>query len=185
MHIRPLRHLLAFGALGVSLCAGTASAADYATITLNIAVDRPADAVWKKIGGYCDISAWLKMTCVYTSGSGNLGSVRRLNDRIDEVMVAKTLHSYTYTQPASTILYHGTLEVVAGLEEIENQLQLVLRPVADGRRRGQDKGPRTTNPGFYGSTRVDEEDRRGEVSRSGTGGCSGPLVGTDAGGRSH
>jgi hypothetical protein len=113
MHIRPLRHLLAFGALGVSLCAGTASAADYATITLNIAVDRPADAVWKKIGGYCDISAWLKMTCVYTSGSGNLGSVRRLNDRIDEVMVAKTLHSYTYTQPASTILYHGTLEVVA------------------------------------------------------------------------
>jgi hypothetical protein len=39
--------------------------------------------------------------------------MRRLNDRIDEVMVAKTAHSYTYTQPTSTILYHGTLEVVA------------------------------------------------------------------------
>ncbi len=31
---------------------------------------------------------------------------------VDEVMVAKTAHSYTYTQPNTTILYHGTLEVV-------------------------------------------------------------------------
>ncbi len=113
MPIHPLRRLLALGALAVSLCAGTASAADYTTITLNISVDRPADVVWKKVGGYCDISTWLKMTCVLTSGTGDLGSVRRLNDRIDEVMVAKTAHSYTYTQPTSTILYHGTLEVVA------------------------------------------------------------------------
>jgi hypothetical protein len=113
MHIRPLHGLLAFGALGVSLLAGSASAADYTTLSLNITVERPVEVVWKKIGGYCDISAWLKMSCVYTSGSGDLGSVRRLNDRIDEVMVAKTLHSYTYTQPTSTILYHGTLEAVA------------------------------------------------------------------------
>ncbi len=113
MSIRPLYRLLAFCALGASLCTGTAVAADYTTITLNITVDRPVEAVWKKIGGFCDISAWLKLSCVYTSGSGELGSVRRLADRIDEVMVAKTLHSYTYTQPASTILYHGTLDVVA------------------------------------------------------------------------
>ena len=76
-------------------------------------MDRPVDVVWKKIGGYCDISAWLNVSCVYTSGSGDLGSVRRLNDRVDEVMVAKTPYSYTYTQPASTILYHGTLDVEA------------------------------------------------------------------------
>jgi hypothetical protein len=31
---------------------------------------------------------------------------------VDEVMVAKTAHSYTYTQPNTTILYHGTLQVV-------------------------------------------------------------------------
>jgi hypothetical protein len=112
MPIRPLLRLFAFGALGASLFAGTASAAEYATLNLDISVDKPADVVWKKVGGYCDISAWLKLTCVMTSGSGELGSVRRLADRIDEVMVAKTAYSYTYTQPASTILYHGTLEVV-------------------------------------------------------------------------
>ncbi len=104
-------HVLMLGALAVALCAVRAHAAEYATIVLDARVDRPADAVWKKVGGYCDIGAWLKMSCVYTSGTGDLGTVRRLADRIDEVMVARTPHSYTYTQPNTTILYHGTLAV--------------------------------------------------------------------------
>jgi hypothetical protein len=112
MNIRPLHFALALGALGAALHTGGAVAADYVTINLNIAVDASADEVWKKVGGYCDIKDWLKLTCVYTSGAGDLGTVRRLADRIDEVMVAKTAHSYTYTQPTTTELYHGTLEVV-------------------------------------------------------------------------
>jgi len=113
MNIRLLHRLLALAALGMTLGAGTALAADYTTIVQQIVVNRPVDVVWKKIGGYCDISVWLKVSCVYTSGSGDLATVRRLNDRIDEVMVAKTAHSYTYTQPTTTILYHGTLDVQA------------------------------------------------------------------------
>jgi len=107
--------LLAAAALAVSLCAGTASAADYAVINLHIDVDKPVDVVWKKIGGYCDIAAWLKVTCDLTSGTGEVGTMRHLtirNNGVDEIMVAKTAHSYTYTQPTTTILYHGTLEVV-------------------------------------------------------------------------
>jgi hypothetical protein len=87
--------------------------ADYATVLLSIDVKRPASAVWKKIGGFCDIGAVLKAKCVYTSGSGNLGTVRRLADRIDEVMVGQTSRSYTYTQPDSKELYHGTVAVEA------------------------------------------------------------------------
>jgi hypothetical protein len=113
MKNHPRHRQLALSALAVLLFAGRASPADYTTIVQEISVDRPVDVVWKKIGGYCDISAWLNVSCVYTSGTGDLGSVRRLNDRVDEVMVAKTPYSYTYTQPASTILYHGTLEVEA------------------------------------------------------------------------
>jgi hypothetical protein len=107
--------LLATGVLGVSLYAGTASAADYAVVNLNTEVDQPADVVWKKIGGFCDIQAWLKAPCSLTSGTGGVGTVRHLAfgaNGVDEVMVAKTAHSYTYTQPNTTILYHGTLEVV-------------------------------------------------------------------------
>jgi Polyketide cyclase / dehydrase and lipid transport len=103
--------LAAIGASGVLLAASDARAADYTTIVLSVDVARPADAVWKKIGGFCKIGPVLKMSCVYTSGHGDLGTVRRLGGRIDEVMVAQTSHSYTYTQPASKILYHGTVDV--------------------------------------------------------------------------
>lgn len=102
-------------AIATALFSGAASAAEYAVVDLNTKVDAPVDVAWKKIGGYCDIAAWLKVECAYTSGKGEVGTVRHLTIRgngVDEVMVAKTAHSYTYTQPTTTILYHGTLEVV-------------------------------------------------------------------------
>ena len=115
--------LLAAGAVGIALFSagafaadGAPAAADYAVVNLNTTVDAPVNVVWKKIGGFCDIQAWLKAPCTLTSGSGDVGSVRHLafgKNGVDEVMVAKTAHSYTYTQPNTTILYHGTLEVVA------------------------------------------------------------------------
>lgn|SRR6185437_9715458 len=111
MRYRTLSWLAAFGAAGVLLAGSDARAADYATIVLSVDVARPADAVWKKIGGFCEIGGVLKVKCVYTSGNGDLGTVRRLADRIDEVMVAQTAHSYTYTQPDSKVLYHGTVAV--------------------------------------------------------------------------
>jgi hypothetical protein len=103
--------LAAAALLGAACIAAPALAADYAVVVQDITVDRPADAVWAKVGGYCAIGDWLKIKCVYTSGSGDVGTVRRLADRIDEVMVAKTARSYSYTQPTTTILYHGTIEV--------------------------------------------------------------------------
>lgn len=112
MSIRPLHQALACGVLGIALQGGAALAADYTVINLTTEVNASADDVWKKVGGFCEIKDWLKLTCVYTQGSGGLGTVRRLADRIDEVMVAQTKYSYTYTQPTTTELYHGTLEVV-------------------------------------------------------------------------
>ncbi len=108
-----LCQVAALGAAGALLASSAALAADYATIVLSVDVARPADVAWKKIGGFCDIGPVLKLKCVYTSGSGGLGTVRRLADRIDEVMVAQTSHSYTYTQPDSKTLYHGTVSVEA------------------------------------------------------------------------
>lgn len=74
-------------------------------------VDRPAALVWARVGGYCQIEAWFGTKCVYTSGTGEIGTNRRLNGTIDELMVGKTPLSYAYTQPASTMLYHGNLAV--------------------------------------------------------------------------
>jgi hypothetical protein len=89
-----------------------AGAAEYVTILLDKVVNRTPDQTWAKIGPYCSIATWLKVTCVITAGNGNsVGSNRLLNGNNNEVMVAATPYSYTYTQPATTILYHGTLAV--------------------------------------------------------------------------
>jgi hypothetical protein len=84
----------------------------YVTIPLEIAVNRPAAEVWKRIGKYCDIGEWLRIPCTITSGKdGEFGAVRSV---ANEVLVGKTELSYTYTQPVREgrpyNLYHGTLE---------------------------------------------------------------------------
>lgn len=103
---------LALAAAAFTALAGAAHAADYVTIPLETTIDAPADVAWKKVGGYCDIGAWMKTSCVITSGKADeMGAVRRIADRVDEVLVAKTAWSYSYAQPKSPIDYHGTVEI--------------------------------------------------------------------------
>jgi len=87
----------------------------YISIPLELAVDRPAAEVWKRIGKYCDIAEWLQIPagCKILSGTdGDIGAVRSV---ANEVLVGKTEFSYTYTQTVRAgrpyNLYHGTLEV--------------------------------------------------------------------------
>src|SRR5687768_8187443 len=90
----------------------------YVSIPLEIAVDRPAAEVWKRVGKYCDIAEWLQIPagCTITAGKDNeIGAVRSV---AAEVLVGKSEFSYTYTQTvffqnrsgAPYNLYHGTLE---------------------------------------------------------------------------
>jgi hypothetical protein len=106
--MRPLLLLLC------ALAAAPAAAAtpDYVTIAHDVVVDRPVAKVWARIGGWCAIADWLKVTCETTSGAGEVGSVRRLNGTTLEAMVAKTATSYTYWQTAGAMgaaAFHGTL----------------------------------------------------------------------------
>jgi hypothetical protein len=84
----------------------------YISIPLEIAVNRPAAEVWKRVGKFCDIGEWLRIPCTITSGKdGEFGAVRSV---ANEVLIGKTELSYTYTQPVRNgrpyNLYHGTLE---------------------------------------------------------------------------
>lgn len=84
----------------------------YASILMEIGVDRPAAEVWKRVGKYCDIGEWFQIACTMLSGKdGEVGAVRSVGN---EVLVGKTELSYTYTQPVRENrpynLYHGTLE---------------------------------------------------------------------------
>ena len=101
---------LILGAAGAAQAADAPAARDYVTVPLETTVNAPADVVWKKVGGFCDIGGWMHTTCTVAGGDG-VGAVRTIAGRVDEVLVSKTAWSYTYAQPKSPIDYHGTVEV--------------------------------------------------------------------------
>jgi hypothetical protein len=129
--------------------ASTAVAAPtYVSIPLEIAVNRPAAEVWKRIGKFCDIGEWLRIPCTITSGKdGEFGAVRSV---ANEVLVGKTELSYTYTQPVREgrpyNLYHGTLEarpVTATTSKIVYTLFFDNSMLADDAARQADRARRT------------------------------------------
>jgi len=143
----------ALGALtlsGVTLAASSASATDFVTVPLETTINAPADVAWKKISGYCLIGAWFKTTCTISSGvDGQVGSVRTIAGRVEELLVAKTAWSYTYSQPKSPIDYHGTVEIQP-IDKGHSKLLYTLVYDADGLAKHEaadkaaDKARRTT-----------------------------------------
>jgi Polyketide cyclase / dehydrase and lipid transport len=99
-----------------ALAAATASAQtpNYVSIPMEIAVNKPAADVWKRIGKFCDIGEWLQIPAGCTIKSGKDGEFGAVRSVADEILVGKTELSYTYTQPVRTDrpynMYHGTLE---------------------------------------------------------------------------
>ena len=121
----------------------------YTSIPLEIAVNRPAAEVWKRIGKYCDIGEWFQIPCTITQGKdGEFGAVRSV---ANEVLVGKTPLSYTYTQPVREgrpyILYHGTLEarpVTATTSKLVYTLVYDNSTLPDDAAREKDRAQRTT-----------------------------------------
>ena len=120
----------------------------YTSIVLEIAVNRPAAEVWKRVGKYCDIGEWMRIPCTITSGKdGEVGAVRSV---VNEVLVGKTELSYTYTQPVREgrpyDLYHGTLEarpVTATTSKLIYTLMFDNSMLADDAARERNKAQRT------------------------------------------
>lgn len=109
------RPIAGFAACAAALSlAGAAHAApgDYVSIVQETAINAPAATAWAKLRGYCDIGAWLKAPCEITAGKdGELGALRKIAGRVEEVIVAVTPMSYTYADINPAILYHGTVEI--------------------------------------------------------------------------
>jgi len=118
------RTTAAVGAFALACMTGVASAQapppaplqvpnpTYATVAMEINVNRPAAEVWKRVGKYCDIGEWFQLPCTIISGKdGEFGAVRSV---ANEILVAKTELSYVYTQPVREgriyNMYHGILE---------------------------------------------------------------------------
>ena len=136
---------------------GSAAAPTYISIPMEIMVNKPAAEVWKRVGKFCDIAEWLRIpTCTITAGKdGEFGAVRSV---ANEVLVAKTELSYTYTQtpaqqarggrggPVPYNLYHGTLEarpVTATTTKLVYTLLFDNSMLADDAARERDREQKT------------------------------------------
>jgi hypothetical protein len=124
------------------------AAPTYISIPLEIAVNRPAGEVWKRVGKFCDIGEWFRIACTITSGKdGEFGAVRSV---AGEVLVARTELSYTYTQPVRNgrpyNLYHGTLEarpVTPTTSKLVYTLMFDNSMLADDAARDRDRAQKT------------------------------------------
>jgi hypothetical protein len=123
---------------------------NYVSIHLEVDVNRPAVDVWKRVGTYCAIGEWFQIAagCKILAGTdGEVGAVRSV---ANEVLVAKTEFSYTYTQPVRAgrpyNLYHGTLEarpVTATTSKLLYTLMWDNSMLPDDAAREKDKASRT------------------------------------------
>src|SRR4029079_16410349 len=125
------------------------AAPTYTSILMEMAVNKPAAEVWKRVGKFCDIGEWLRIPCTITSGKdGEVGAIRSV---ANEVLVGKTELSYTYTQPVREgrpyNLYHGTLEarpVTATTSKLVYTLFFDNSMLADSAAREADRARRVT-----------------------------------------
>lgn len=81
-------------------------------------------AIWAEYGGYCDLTKWIApvLTCEYTEGEGQLGTVRKLQlgggmGEVLEVMSVQgpTLYTYEMTEGfLAHAAYRSTVWTVPG-----------------------------------------------------------------------
>ena len=115
------------------------AAPTYTSIPMEIAVNKPAADVWKRIGKYCDIGEWLRIPCTITSGKdGEFGAVRSV---ANEVLVGKDravlhLHAARPRGPAVQPLSRHARGAAGDGDHVEDGLHAVLRQLDAGRRRG-------------------------------------------------
>ena len=173
-------HKAAVGTFAVALLAAAASAQapaapaapaggpavaapTYISIPLEIAVNRPAADVWKRVGKFCDIGEWLRIPCTITSGKdGEFGAVRSV---AGEVLVGKTELSYTYTQtvqerPAVQPLSRHARGEAGDGDDLEDRLHPDVRQLDAGRRCRPRSGQGATGHAVHDGAREHEDPRR-------------------------
>ena len=104
------------------------AAPTYTSIPLEIAVNRPAAEVWKRVGKPRISASRLRMPLHDHVGQGRRD--RCVRSVATEVLVSKTELSYTYTQPVREgrpyNLYHGTLEAAGDGDDLEDRFHVDL-----------------------------------------------------------
>ncbi len=87
---------------------------DLVSVVNEVQVEQDWETTWSRVGGFLAIGEIFGTSCVYVSGSGEIGSVRRIGEDIVEPLVGLSTRSYTYSQTEGSMVglhYHGTVAV--------------------------------------------------------------------------
>ena len=131
-----MKKSLMLAALAIAAGQAVAAEPEYATVRMEIDINRSAAEVWSKVGKYCDISEWLGLECKIVSGDGGIGTVRSLaGGRVLEILIGKTDLSYGYTQPVREgqfyNLYHGFMEAKPVTNKTSKLVYTLMLDVSD------------------------------------------------------
>jgi hypothetical protein len=90
---------------------------EFASVVCRIDIERNCVEAWESIGGFADAGRFLDVASkLVLGGTGKIGTVRQVGDRILEVMVGCSDFSYTYAQvvgPMAQFAYHGCVTLSA------------------------------------------------------------------------
>lgn len=92
------------------------AAPEFANIVCRIDIERDRAETWESIGGFADAGRFLDIASKLLVGTGKIGTVRQVGDRILEVLVGCSDFSYTYAQvvgPMAQFAYHGCVTLSA------------------------------------------------------------------------
>ncbi len=87
---------------------------DLVSVVNEVQVEQDWETTWQRVGDFLAIGELFGLPCSYVTGSGEIGSVRRIGDDIVEPLVGLSSRSYTYSQTEGSMVghhYHGTVAV--------------------------------------------------------------------------
>ena len=126
------------------------AAPTYTSIPLEVAVNRPAAEVWKRVGKYCDIGEWLRLPCTITSGKdGEFGAIRSV---ANEILVGKdgpVLHLHAASEGRASVqpVSRHARGAAGDGDHVEARIHAVLRQLDAGRRCRARTGHRAAEDG--------------------------------------
>jgi len=107
----------------------------YVSIPMEITVNKPVADVWKRVGKYCDIGEWLRVSCTIISGKdGEIGAVRSV---ANEVLVGRRdvmrlPQNTDLLQERINDFSHRFLEAIAQDEIVQDLLEQLLLHIDHG-----------------------------------------------------
>ena len=137
----------------------------YATVDMEIDVNRPAADVWKRIGKYCDIGEWFQIRHPCTITSGKDGEFGAVSSVVNEILVGKDravvhIHAARSRRAALQHVSRHARGATGDGDDVEDRVHVVLRQLESPGDAAKQADKRSATHAVHART-AEHEDPRG------------------------